>query len=80
MDASMLLMAFSGAFVGTHFLLSHPWRRPLVKAMGDKGFLALYSLVAFATLGGMAWASPRTPAGAPLWQVGDALWALATIP
>ncbi len=78
MDASMLLMAFSGAFVGSHFLLSHLLRRPLVKAMGDKGFLALYSLVAFATLGGMAWAYPRTPAGAPLWTVGDGLWALAT--
>ncbi len=78
MDASMLLMAFSGAFVGSHFLLSHLLRRPLVKAMGDKGFLALYSLVAFATLGGMAWAYPRTRAGAPLWTVGDGLWALAT--
>ena len=37
-------------FVGTHFLMSHPLRAPLVRAVGEKGFLGLYSLVAFATL------------------------------
>lgn len=79
MDDAILLTAFSGAFVGSHFLLSHPLRRPLVGALGEKGFLALYSLVAFATLGGMAWAYPRTPVGAPLWSVGDGIWALATV-
>lgn len=79
MDEAMLLTAFSATFVGSHFLLSHPLRRPLVGALGEKGFLALYSLVAFATLGGMAWAYPRTPVGAPLWSVGDGIWALATV-
>ena len=79
MNGSMLLLACAGAFVGTHFLLSHPLRRPLVGALGEKGFQALYSLVAFATLGSVAWAYPKTPAGTPLWQVGDGLWALATV-
>ena len=78
MNGSMLLLACAGAFVGTHFLLSHPLRRPLVGALGEKGFLALYSLVAFLTLGGIGWAYPKTPATAPLWPVGDGLWALAT--
>jgi uncharacterized membrane protein len=79
MNDSMVLLAWAGAFVGTHFILSHPLRRPLVGALGDKGFLALYSVVAFATLGGIGWAYPRTPATAPLWNVGDGIWALGTV-
>jgi uncharacterized membrane protein len=66
------------AFVGTHFLLSHPLRAPLVRAIGEAGFLILYSLVAFATLGWIVWAYRAAPPEAPLWPVGDALWALAT--
>jgi uncharacterized membrane protein len=79
MDGSVLLLACAAAFVGSHFILSHPLRRPLVGAVGEKGFLALYSLVAFATLGGMAWAYPKAPNSAPLWYTGDGLWALATV-
>jgi uncharacterized membrane protein len=79
MGDSILLLACAGAFVGTHFLLSHPLRRPLVKAIGEKGFLALYSAVAFATLGAVGWAYPKTPAGTPLWEVGNGLWTLTTV-
>ncbi|NNG22635.1 NnrU family protein [Telluria aromaticivorans] len=79
MDGSILLLASAAAFVGSHFILSHPLRRPLVAAMGEKGFLALYSVVAFATLGGMASVYPKAPETAPLWNVGDGLWALATV-
>jgi uncharacterized membrane protein len=79
MEGSMSLLAWAGAFVGTHFVLSHPLRRPLVGALGEKGFLALYSLVAFVTLGGIGRVYPKTPATAPLWHVGDGLWALATV-
>lgn len=67
------------AFVGTHFLLSHPLRAPLVRVTGEAGFLGLYSLVAFATLIWLALAYRAAPAGAPLWPVGDTLWAVATI-
>lgn len=79
MMGSLIVLAGAGAFVGTHFLLSHPLRRPLVNALGDKGFMALYSVVAFVTLGIVGWAYPKAPAGAPLWVVGDGLWALATV-
>jgi uncharacterized membrane protein len=79
MEDPMLLLACAAAFVGTHFLLSHPLRRPLVKAIGEKGFMALYSAVAFATLGSIGWAYPKTPTGTPLWEAGDGLWALATV-
>lgn len=78
MDATMLLLASAGAFVGSHFILSHPLRRPLVAAMDEKGFLLLYSLVAFATLGAMASAYKKAPDTAPLWPVSEAMWAVAT--
>lgn len=67
------------AFVGTHFLLSHPLRAALVARLGERGFLGVYSLVAFATLGWMAESYRRAPADAPLWSVGDGLWALASL-
>lgn len=75
---SMVLIA-ALAFVGTHFLLSHPLRAPLVARLGEKGFLGVYSLVAFATLGGLAHAYQAAPTTAMLWPVGDALWAVGTI-
>lgn len=67
------------AFVGTHFLLSHPLRAPLVRAIGERGFLAIYSLVAFATIGWLAWAYRAAPMQPLLWPVGDGLWAVATV-
>ncbi|QNE32162.1 MFS transporter [Sphingomonas sp. NBWT7] len=67
------------AFVGTHFLLSHPLRAPIVRAAGERGFLGTYSLVAFATLIWLALAYRAAPPAAPLWPVGDALWAIGTV-
>lgn len=67
------------AFVGTHFLLSHPLRAPLVARVGERGFLGLYSLVAAVTLGWLVLAYRAAPPGAPLWPVGDTLWAIATV-
>jgi uncharacterized membrane protein len=61
------------AFVGTHFLLSHPLRKPIVDAVGNAAFLGIYSVVAVATLAWMALAYRAAPAGAPLWPVGDGL-------
>lgn len=67
------------ALVGTHFLLSHPLRAPLVARMGEGPFLGLYSLVAFATLAWVAYAFYMAPKGAPLWDgFGDAMWIVAT--
>ena len=55
------LTAASLAFVGTHFALSHPLRAPLVRITGEKAFPALYSLVAFATLGWLVMAFRAVP-------------------
>lgn len=68
------------AFVGTHFLLSHPLRAPLVGKLGEGPFLGLYSLVAFATLAWVAYAFYLAPKGAPLWPgMADAHWIIATV-
>jgi uncharacterized membrane protein len=65
MDALDTVLAAAIAFVGSHFLLSHPLRRPLVSKLGEKVFLLLYSLVAVATLGFLVHAYRQAPAGAP---------------
>lgn len=74
------LTAASIAFVGTHFALSHPLRAPLVRAVGEKGFLGLYSLVAFATFGWMVWAFLSAPYDPKLWNGSEDLpWAVASV-
>ena len=75
---TMLLLA-AIAFVGTHFLLSHPLRAPLVRATGEGAFLGIYSVVAIVTLIWMVVAYRRAPGNVPLWSVGDGLWAVATV-
>ncbi|SEJ39204.1 Uncharacterized membrane protein [Sphingomonas sp. OV641] len=73
------VVAAALAFVGTHFLLSHPLRRPIVGAVGERGFLGIYSLVAAVTLGWLALAYRTAPPAVPLWPVGDILWAIGTL-
>lgn len=74
---SQLVFAVA-AFVGTHFLLSHPLRGAVVGRVGERGFMGIYSLVAFATLGWVYLAWQGVPGQAPLWPVSDAIWAVAT--
>jgi len=73
------ILAAAAAFVGTHFLLSHPLRKLIVDTVGSAAFLGIYSVVAAATLGWLALAYLAAPAGTLLWPVGDGLWAAATI-
>lgn len=76
----MWLLLATAAFVGSHFLLSHPLRAVLVKSLGIKVFQTIYSLVAIVTL---AWAiiafdaAPRDPS---LWN-GHAMaaWIVASL-
>jgi len=56
---SHLLLA-SGLFLATHFVSSTPLRAKLSGALGA-AYLAVYSTVAFATLGWMTWAYHRAP-------------------
>jgi uncharacterized membrane protein len=54
------------AFVVTHFASSTPLRRAIAGAVGEKAWIGLYSLVAFATIGWMASAYGRAPLQ-PVW-------------
>ncbi|MFM9977613.1 MAG: NnrU family protein [Sphingomonadaceae bacterium] len=67
------------AFVGTHLLMSHPLRRAMVAQLGSNGFMIVYSLVSFATLGWVVWAFREAPVGAYAWPPGEGVQALATV-
>jgi len=77
LQMGLLLSAI--AFVGTHFLLSHLLRAPLVGAVGARAFQGIYSLVALITFGAMIWSYNRIGDEPPLWVAGDALWITASL-
>lgn len=81
MDPALVsLTAASIAFVGTHFALSHPLRRPLVGLQGERGFAAVYSLVAIGTFVWMVKAFQASPYEPRLWQgSADLPWAVASV-
>jgi uncharacterized membrane protein len=66
MDNGSQLYFATAAFIATHFITSTPLRGVLVRAAGEKAYVALYSLLAFATLGWMIWAYNRAPLE-PMW-------------
>jgi len=61
-----ILYASVITFLATHFVSSTPLRPLLAQAIGERGYLLAYSLVAFAALGWMIWAFIRVPPE-PLW-------------
>jgi uncharacterized membrane protein len=76
-DVTLLAVALT-LFVGSHFLLSHPLRAPMVARLGNGGFAGVYSLVAFATLGWAVWEWRRAPVD--LWWTAPAwAWPLAAV-
>lgn len=79
MTLQMGLFFSSIAFVGLHFLLSHPLRGSLVRAMGERGFQALYSLIALITFGGMIYYYRKIGREPAIWDLGEAGWIVATI-
>ena len=75
----MGLFFSSIAFVGLHFLLSHPLRGPLVRAMGERGFQGLYSVIALITLGLMIHFYRIIGREPQLWVAPDAAWIAASV-
>jgi uncharacterized membrane protein len=65
------------AFVGSHFVMSHPFRLRMIGALGEAGFQGAYSVVSALTLLWMIaawhWAS-----GLPLWIAPDFWWPVAS--
>lgn len=78
-DGNAGLAMASALFVGSHFLLSHPLRDPMVKRFGERGFQGIYSLIAIALFVWMVFAFRAAPASVPLWTAGDSLWAVASL-
>ncbi len=81
MDFATLLLAIGMiAFVGTHLLMSHPWRATLVRQFGPGGFLGVYSIISLITFSGTVIAFGRAPAAPQLWD-GQALlpWITASL-
>jgi uncharacterized membrane protein len=77
LQMGLLLSAI--AFVGTHFLLSHPLRDPLLRTVGEGAFRGIYVVVSLITFGLMIYfyhAIGREPA---LWIAGDGVWIGASV-
>ena len=78
MDGTIInLIAANVAFVGSHFVMSHPLRAPLVRALGAGGFQIAYTLVSFATLAWVYFAFVAAPP-ADLPGSGNVGWIIAT--
>lgn len=73
-----MLAAACVAFVGSHFLMSHPLRALLVRRFRANGFLLLYSAVSLLTFAWMAMEFVRAPKDSGLWPVGDVVWIAAS--
>ena len=73
------LFLSSVAFVGLHFLLSHPLRAPLVAKMGEKAFQGLYSVISLLTFGLMIYFYRIIGPEPPVWTVGEWVWVVAAL-
>lgn len=79
MTPLLSLSAASLTFVGTHLLLSHPLRAPLMRRLGERGFLLLYSAVALGAIWWMARAFRAAPPGDLGAASGTAGWIAASV-
>ena len=77
-EYGMLLLA-SAAFVGTHFLMSHPLRKEMVRIFRPGGFALLYSVISLFTFGWMIAEFLRAPKTGAYWPPTDVFWVIASI-
>jgi uncharacterized membrane protein len=75
----MGLLGSAIAFVGTHFLLSHPLRGPLVRGLGERAFQGLYSIIALIAFAAMIYFYRVIGRELPLWDGGQAGWIAGTL-
>ena len=75
-ELTLLLLA-NAAFVGSHFAMSHPLRGGMVRVLGARGFLGVYSLASFALLYWVVQAFKAAPP-ADLGGSGAIGWLFAT--
>ena len=67
------------AFVGLHFLLSHPLRAPLVGRLGEKGFQGLYSILSLLTFGLMIYFYRVIGREPQVWNFGEWVWPVGAV-
>lgn len=79
MNDYLMLAAACMAFVGSHFLMSHPLRAFLLRRFRANGFMLFYSAVSLLTFAWMAFEFVRAPKEAYAWPVGDVVWIAASI-
>ena len=75
MSAAFWIVFWWGTFAGTHMVLSSPpVRTRLIARLGDRAYLGLYSLVAFATFIPLVWVYFGNR------HAGGVVWSLAAVP
>ena len=79
MNDYLLLALACLAFVGTHFLMSHPRRIFFIRRLGNNGFALVYSVVSLALFYWMIVEFGRAPKGSDYWLVGDIIWVIASV-
>lgn len=67
------------AFVGLHFLLSHPLRDPLARKFGERGFQGLYSVLALLTFGLMIYFYRAIGREPQVWNFGEWVWPVGAL-
>jgi uncharacterized membrane protein len=67
------------AFVGMHFLLSHPFRAPLVRKLGERGFQGLYSVQSLLLFGLMIYFYRVIGREPQVWDFGDWVWPVGAL-
>jgi len=77
MDDLTRLIVANVLLVSSHFAMSHPLRAGMIRTLGQKGFMGVYSLV---SLGLFAWIVMAFRAIGPSAEAaGDAAWILASV-
>ena len=75
-----LMLCAAGLFVGAHLGISSTGlRKTLVSALGERGYLGVFSLLAFATLGLLIWAYGEVPRHEYLWALDPNLYLIPKI-
>lgn len=76
-ETNFALLVIVTGFVASHFLLSHPLRRPLFQWFGPDGFALLYAVIAFAGLTLVVIAYHNAPHVPVLWDADNITLQLA---
>ena len=76
-QAGLFLSAI--AFVGLHFLLSHPLRDASVRKFGERGFQGGYSVLALLTFGLMIYFYGKIGREDPIWVAPAWAWTVAAL-